>query len=85
MRGAVRIGRSIYGVVVINGSLCSRVYGMYACRVCHVHSTIKIARSACMHVLCMHACGSSVEAGQTESRLEVERPTWLVGPTFGWG
>ena len=29
MRGEVRIGRSIYGVVVINGSLCSRVYGIY--------------------------------------------------------
>ena len=28
MRGEVRIGRSIYGVVVIDGSLCSRVYGM---------------------------------------------------------
>ena len=28
MRGEVRIGHSIYGVVVINGSLCSRVYGM---------------------------------------------------------
>ena len=28
MRGEVRIGRSIYGVVVINGSLCSRVYGI---------------------------------------------------------
>ena len=28
MRGEVRIGRSIYGVVVINGSLSSRVYGM---------------------------------------------------------
>ena len=28
MRGEVRIDRSIYGVVVINGSLCSRVYGM---------------------------------------------------------
>ena len=27
MRGEVRIGRSIYGVVVIDGSLCSRVYG----------------------------------------------------------
>ena len=29
MHGEVRIGRSIYGVVVINGSLCSRVYGNY--------------------------------------------------------
>ena len=28
MRGEVRIGRSIYGVVVIDGSLCSRVYGI---------------------------------------------------------
>ena len=30
MRGEVRIGRSIYGVVVINGSLCSRVYGIFS-------------------------------------------------------
>ena len=28
MRVEVRIGRSIYGVVVINGSLCSRDYGI---------------------------------------------------------
>ena len=29
MRGEVRIDHSIYGVVVINGSLCSRVYGTF--------------------------------------------------------
>ena len=28
MRGEVAIGPSIYGVYVIDGSLCSRVYGM---------------------------------------------------------
>ena len=29
MGGDVVIGRSIYGVVVIDGSLCSRFYGTY--------------------------------------------------------
>ena len=32
MGGDVVIGRSIYGVVVINGSLYSRFYGIYPCR-----------------------------------------------------
>ena len=29
MRGEVAIGPSIYGVYVIDGSLCSRVYGSF--------------------------------------------------------
>ena len=32
MRGEVAIGPSIYGVYVIDGSLCSRVYGILGYR-----------------------------------------------------
>ena len=38
MGGDVLIGRSIYGIVVIDGSLCSRFYGI--CAACTVRVTI---------------------------------------------
>ena len=54
MGGDVVIGRSIYGVVVIDGSLCSRFYGICRIAVHSMRNLLNVTRlsfSDCVYIV----------------------------------
>ena len=53
MRGEVAIGPSIYGVYVIDGSLCSRVYGSYTVEMQLADTTPETGMSIIIDIQCI--------------------------------
>ena len=93
VRGEVAIGPSIYGVYVIDGSLCSRVNGMriYRC-ICISKRTASLicpspaCSCTCMRVACIQKTVIDLiirrVAYVTEQHFST-KPSWIISGTRG--